>query len=82
MNGWPRSRPSRTGVRSRQAIFKHPREAAAAVRLKQQAEHDARAVERIMPYLVDQGLSCQATADVLNLGDLNAKAILTRSPTN
>ena len=35
-----------------------------------------------MPYLVDQGLSCQATADVLNLGDLTAKAILTRSPTN
>ena len=55
-----------------------PREAAAAARLKRQAEHDARAVERIKPYLVDQGPSCQATADVLNLGDLNAKAILSR----
>ena len=49
--------------------FQSPtREAAAAARLKRQAEHDARAVERIKPYLVDQGLSCQATADVLNLG--------------
>ena len=65
-------------LKRRQAIFNHPPEAAAAARLKRQAEHDARAVERIKPYLVDQGLSCQATADVLNLGDLNAKAILSR----
>ena len=55
-------------LKRRQAIFNHPPEAAAAARLKRQAEHDARAVERIKPYLVDQGLSCQATADVLNLG--------------
>ena len=71
--------PFRSEHRERQSFAELVVAARLAVaRLKRQAEHDARAVERIKPYLVDQGLSCQATADVLNLGDLNAKAILTR----